>query len=148
MFTVIVSFITSFGLFGLANFSSAQYNEKHLVQSFFTRLYSAPKISEDRELFSCNWSLSLYPLETSENLWLSEIFGIYRKRSLVWNGLKGIGKIFRDCKVRWKIYRHSFYSCGNFLWELGEISTDIYSMSPVSKYDAIWEIPNQVKQAI
>ena len=31
-----------------------------------------------------------YPLKTSENLWLSDVFRGYQERSVAWNGLRNI----------------------------------------------------------
>ena len=38
-------------------------------------------------VISCRWSLSITPEETLENLRFSNIFRVYRKRPLAWNGL-------------------------------------------------------------
>ena len=35
--------------------------------------------------------LFLYPLKTSKNLWLSDVFRGYRKRPVAWNGLVELG---------------------------------------------------------
>ena len=35
--------------------------------------------------------LFLYPLKTSKNLWLSDVFWGYRKRPVAWNGLVELG---------------------------------------------------------
>ena len=54
----------------------------------YTTRYSTAKIFFNQPIL-CYWSLSI-PLKTSENLWFSDVFGGYRKRSVAWHELKNL----------------------------------------------------------
>ena len=79
------------------------------------------------------------PLKTSENLWFSNVFRGYQKRSVTWNGLKFnltnwsntlkqfVGKTLRSCQLR----------VSEWIWELPECQG-----TPCSKKDRrdIWRL--------
>ena len=46
-----------------------------------------------------------YPLKTSENLWFSDVFRGYQKRSVAWNGLKAWQTVVSDNFLKSYIYK-------------------------------------------
>ena len=78
------------------------------------------------------WSPSI-SLKTTENLWFSEIFRVYRKRPVVWNGLKTctLGNTLQDTKFLaiWLFFhkRTLYKQPGCFKWLL---LTERFSESP------------------
>ena len=58
-------------------------------QIFYKTILAAASVNEKKcslDLFHAT-GLFLHPLKTSKNLWFSDVFRGYRKRSVAWNGL-------------------------------------------------------------
>ena len=83
-------------------------------------------------VISCRWSLSITPEETLENLRFSNIFRVYRKRPLAWNGLIKIRNrsSHQRCSAKKVLLKISQVSQESFVLEFlfnNETPTQVFS---------------------